>query len=58
MTILESLNVVILVPDPCLFLLLFCFVFAAEYIRLMSSFKFFLYYYITGIYFVMYIDSY
>ena len=54
MTILESLNVVILVPDPCLFLLLFCFVFAAECIRLMSS----LYYYITGIYFVMYIDSY
>ena len=42
MTILESLNVVILVPDPCLFLLLlFCFVFAAEYIIcLMSSFKY------------------
>ena len=41
MIILELLNVVILVPDPCLFLLLlFCFVFAAEYICLMSSFKY------------------
>ena len=39
MTILESLNVVILLPDLCLFLL-FCFVFAAEYICLMSSFKY------------------
>ena len=39
MTILDLLNVVILVLDPCLFLL-FCFVFAAEYICLMLSFKY------------------